>query len=167
MTRRKIPRRSRAADPKLKTATTIPVRQHSSSAGWPLVFGAWLVASVSTLGALFLSEVVQVPPCMLCWVQRIFMFPLVLILPLGLFPFDPKVARYALALAVPGALTAAFHLLLVAGVIPERIQPCTQGVPCSEDTFALFGVLSVPMLSALAFSAIVALAVLAVMRSPK
>ena len=67
--------------------------------GWMAVFGAWLVAMVATLGALFFSEVMELPPCVLCWYQRIFMFPLVLLLPLGLFPFDSKIVRYALPLA--------------------------------------------------------------------
>ena len=33
---------------------------------WMLVFGAWLVASVSTLSALFFGEVMQLPTCALC-----------------------------------------------------------------------------------------------------
>lgn len=44
--------------------------------------------TVSTLGALFLSEVMGVAPCVLCWYQRIFMFPLVFVLATGLFPLD-------------------------------------------------------------------------------
>jgi disulfide bond formation protein DsbB len=70
--------------------------------GWTLVFTCWLVASVSTLGALFLSEVMGIQPCVLCWYQRIAMFPLVLILAAGLFPFDRRVVRYALPLALAG-----------------------------------------------------------------
>ena len=92
----------------------------NETTAWSLIFVAWLIASVSTLGALFFGEVMQLPPCVLCWYQRIFMFPLVLILPLGLFPLDPKVVRYALPLAVFGWLFAVFHLLLVAGVFRER-----------------------------------------------
>ena len=49
--------------------------------GWAFLFAAWLIATASTLGALFLSEVMQIAPCVLCWYQRVFMFPLVL----GLF----------------------------------------------------------------------------------
>ena len=43
---------------------------------WTLIFLAWLVAAVSTLGALFLGEVMNLPICVLCWYQRISMFPL-------------------------------------------------------------------------------------------
>jgi disulfide bond formation protein DsbB len=134
---------------------------------WTLVFGAWLVAGISTLGALFFGEVMQLPPCVLCWYQRICMFPLALVLPFGLFPFDPKVVRYALPLAVLGWLIAVFHVLLVAGVIPESIKPCTQGVPCSEKVIEWFGFVTIPLLSVVAFSIIIALLALAHVRGSK
>ena len=134
---------------------------------WTLLFGAWLVASVSTLGALFFGEVMQLPPCVLCWYQRICMFPLVLILPVGMFPFDRKVIRYALPLAAIGWLFAVFHVLLIAGVIPESIKPCTQGVPCSEKVIEWFGFVTIPLLSVVAFSTIIALLILAHLRSSK
>lgn len=135
------------------------------ASAWPLIFSAWLVASVSTLGALFFGEVMQVPTCALCWYQRIFMFPLVLILPIGMFPFDRKVVRYALPLAALGWLFAAFHVLLVAGVIPEGIKPCTQGIPCSDQVIEWFGFVTIPLLALAAFSSIIALTVLAHFRS--
>lgn len=128
---------------------------------WTLIFAAWLLASVSTLGALFFGEVMQLPPCVLCWYQRICMFPLALILAVGLFPLDLKVVRYALPLAVFGWLIAVFHMLLIAGVIPESIKPCTQGVPCSEKVIEWFGFVTIPLLSVAAFSTIIALLVLA------
>ena len=134
---------------------------------WYLVFVAWLIASVSTLGALFFGEVVKVPTCVLCWYQRIFMFPLALILPIGLFPFDRKVLRYALPLAAIGGLIALYHVLMVAGVIPEAMQPCTQGVPCKEQVIVWFGFVTIPLLALLAFVAIVVLLCIAHFRSPK
>lgn len=139
----------------------------SESTAWNLIFGAWLIAAVSTLGALFFGEVVKVPPCVLCWYQRIFMFPLALILPLGLFPYDRKVVRYALPLAVIGGLFATYHVLVVAGVIPEAMQPCTQGVPCKEQVIVWFGFVTIPLMAATAFAAIVVMLSLAHFRSPK
>jgi disulfide bond formation protein DsbB len=124
---------------------------------WSLVFAAWLIAAASTLGALFLGEVMGLAPCVLCWYQRICIFPLVLILGAGLFPFDPKIVRYALPLAVAGWLIAIFHLLLTAGFIPENVTPCTQGVPCGKVQIEWFGFVTIPLLSAAAFSIIIAL----------
>jgi len=142
-------------------------RELNETMVWMLLFGAWLVASASTLGALFFGEVMRLPPCVLCWYQRIFMFPLALILPIGLFPFDRKVVRYALPLAVIGWMFAVFHLLLIAGVIPESIKPCTQGVPCSATVIEWFGFVNIPLLSVVAFSTIIALLIVAHFRGPK
>lgn len=125
--------------------------------GWTLIFAAWLVATMSTLGALFLGEVMGYAPCILCWYQRIAMFPLVLVLAVGLFPFDPRVARYGLPLALAGLGVALFHLALIAGWIPENIRPCQQGVSCSDLQVIWFGFVSIPLLSVLSFSLIAGL----------
>jgi len=125
-----------------------------SQTGWLLLFAAWIVVTIATMGSLFFSEVMDVPVCLLCWYQRIAMYPLVLILAIGLFPFDPKVVRYAGALAVPGWLVSLFQVLLVTGIIPESVQPCVQGIPCSEIHIALLGFLNIPTLSLLTFTLI-------------
>ncbi len=132
----------------------------SLDGAWVLVFLAWLIASASTLGALFLSQVMGIAPCVLCWYQRIFMFPLVFILAAGLFPFDPRLVRYALPLTVLGWLIALLHMLLVAGIVPEAVTPCAQGVPCKDQPIEWFGFLTIPLLSLIAFSAIGLLLVL-------
>ena len=132
---------------------------------WTLAFGAWLIASASTLGALFFGEVMKLPPCSLCWYQRIFMFPMMLILPFGLFPFDRNVIRSVLPLVGIGGLVAALHVLVVEGIIPERVAPCRQGVPCSETVAEWFGFVTIPMLSLVAFLAVAALLILALVRS--
>lgn len=142
-----------------------PAGAHDSN--WTLVFVCWLLACISTLGSLFMSEVMGFAPCVLCWYQRICMYPLVLILPAGLFPFDRNIARYAAPLSVLGALIAVFHLLLVGGYIPESIKPCVQGVPCSEVQVQWFGFVTIPLLSALTFLLITALLVLAHRRGSK
>jgi len=85
------------------------------------------------------------------------MFPLVMILAVGLFPLDRSVVKYALPLAVAGWLTALYHTLLYAGIIPESIQPCAQGVSCTNEYIAVFGFLTIPMLSLLSFSTVMVL----------
>jgi len=122
--------------------------------GWTLLFAAWIVAASATLGSLFFSEIMRVPICTLCWYQRIAMYPLALILAIGLFPYDPKIVRYAGALAGMGWLTAVYHVLLVAGIIPERAQPCVQGIPCSQTHISLLGFLSIPVMSLFTFTLI-------------
>ena len=124
-------------------------------ADWLLLFAAWMIALLATAGSLFFSYIMEFAPCVLCWYQRIFLFPLVVVLARGLFPFDRRVVRYALPLAALGWLVAAFHNLVYAGVVPESLQPCAKGVSCTEEYLSLFGVLSIPVLSQLAFTALV------------
>ena len=137
--------------------TTLTYLNSPTHTGWTLVFGAWLIATVSTLAALFLGEVMGYAPCVLCWYQRIAMFPLVLVLAAGLFPLDPRVVRYALPLALAGLGLALFHLALTAGWIPESLKPCQQGVPCSSIQVVWFGFVTIPLLSVLSFSLIAGL----------
>jgi disulfide bond formation protein DsbB len=131
------------------------IKEKASNSDWVIVFICWLVASVSTLGSLFFSEIMELAPCSLCWYQRIFMFPLVIILLIGLFPFDTNIIKYALPLAIIGWGFAFYHYLLYSGIIPESIQPCSQGVSCSETYLDLFGFLTIPMLSLISFSIII------------
>jgi len=131
-----------------------PMRDTNNS--WYLLFFAWLIATSGTLISLFFSEIVQLPVCVLCWYQRIALYPLVLILPLALFPLDIKVIRYISPLVAFGWFTALFHVFVVTGLIPESAQPCVKGIPCSEVNFSLFGFLNIPVMSLLTFTAIAA-----------
>lgn len=144
---------------------TKPQPDASASTNWSLLFACWLLAATATSGSLFFSSVMDLPPCLLCWYQRIALFPLVLILAVGLFPFDARVVRYALPLALAGWLVAGYHNLVYLGFIPERLQPCSQGVSCSERNLNLFGFISIPLLSLAGFSALVALLVVLRRRS--
>ena len=121
---------------------------------WTLLFVSWLIALASTLGALFFSEVVGLAPCVLCWYQRIAMFPLALMLAIALLPFDARVVRYALPLALVGAAIAAYHTLLVWGLVPKDLVPCGQGPSCAEVKFELLGFITLPLLSLTAFALI-------------
>lgn len=129
----------------------------TSDINWAILFLAWVVAAASALGSVFFSHVMEFAPCVLCWYQRICLFPLVIILATALFPFDKGVVKYALALALAGWFTALYHNLLYSGIIPQEMQPCTQGVSCTEKYIEIFGFLSIPMLSLLSFSIIIML----------
>ena len=131
----------------------------TSDLNWNIIFLCWLIAAISTLGSLFFSEIMLYAPCALCWYQRIFMFPLAIIFLVGLFPVDKNIVKYALPLAAAGWLVALYHTLLHSGVISESLAPCRQGVSCTEVYIDLFGFITIPMLSLMAFSSIIALLV--------
>ncbi|MDH5561164.1 MAG: disulfide bond formation protein B [Deltaproteobacteria bacterium] len=130
---------------------------NASNTNWNIIFICWLVVTISTLGSLFFSEIMEFAPCVLCWYQRIFLFPLVFIFATGLFSYDKSVVRYAFPVAAAGWLVALYHNLLYTGIIPDKLQPCSKGVSCTEEYITLLGFLSIPMLSLLAFSTILAL----------
>ena len=133
----------------------------SDNKSWILIFLCWLIATLATLGSLFFSEIMGLVPCELCWYQRMFLFPLVPLLLAGLFPLDLKVVRYALPLVIIGLLFTIYHGLLMLGIIPEAMQPCSEGVSCSDKGMILFGWLPIPALSLIAFSALLVLLLIA------
>jgi disulfide bond formation protein DsbB len=122
-----------------------------------LLYGAWVVALLATLGSLFFSEVLKHPPCTLCWYQRIFLYPLVLLLPVGILLGDRRVVHYTLPLVVVGLGFALYHNLLYYGVIPEALVPCTGGVSCSQRQISWLGFIGIPLLALGAFVSILAL----------
>ena len=140
----------------------------SIDTNWMLLFLCWLLATVSATISVFFSSVLEYEPCVLCWYQRICLFPLIFIFAAGLFPaFDKSVIKYALPLTIVGGLTAFYHTLLYAGIIPESIQPCSKGVSCTEKYFELFGFVSIPMLSFFAFSTLATLLIILKRRTSK
>jgi len=122
---------------------------------WKFIFISWLIAATATAGSLFFSEIMNLVPCVLCWYQRIFMFPLAVILLIGLHPLDLRVVRYALPLAFIGLLFTIYHGFLFYGFIPENLIPCSKGISCSDASMELFGLLPIPLLSLISFSMII------------
>jgi disulfide bond formation protein DsbB len=137
-------------------AESTPPPDASHARAWQILVACWLLATGASLGSLFFSEVMELPPCSLCWYQRIFMFPLAIVLLVGALTVDRHCIRYALPLAIGGWAFAAYHVLLMVGIIPESAAPCQQGVSCTEVQLELFGFASIPVLSLLAFTAIAA-----------
>jgi len=120
-----------------------------------LTFLTWLFSGVATLGSLFFSEIMRYPPCVLCWYQRICMYPLVLILGAGLIYQDKKVIRYALPLSLIGWGIAFYHNLLYYKLIPDSASPCSQGISCTTKFIEWAGFITIPLLSLAAFSLII------------
>lgn len=124
----------------------------ASNPAWIFLFLSWLVAMVATLGSLFFSEVMYFPPCVMCWYQRICMYPLAIMLIIALFKNDKEVFKYAFALSLIGLFFAIYHNLLYYGLLPEAAKPCNQGVSCTSDYINYFGFITIQFLSLVAFS---------------
>lgn len=120
-----------------------------------LVF-AFAVAFIATAGSLFYSEVIGFEPCKLCWFQRIFAYPQVVLLGLALWKRGYGIAPYGIALSVIGVVISAYHYLLQIGVAPPL--PCSAvgySVDCSQRFVLQFGYITIPMMAITAFLLII------------
>lgn len=85
------------------------------------------------------------------------MYPLVLILLVGLIPFDRSVIKFSLPLVVLGWLIAIYHNLLYYKILPESAAPCVMGISCTTVQIEWFGFITIPFLSLTAFTLILIL----------
>ncbi len=120
---------------------------------WPVgyIILAWVGSIVAMLGSLYFSEILRYPPCVLCWYQRICMYPLVAILAVGIINRDKLIYRYALPLSLSGLAIAVYHNLLYYKILPESAAPCLAGVSCTTKFIEWFGFLTIPLLAGLGF----------------
>jgi disulfide bond formation protein DsbB len=134
-------------------------------AGWldrHSLYIALLAAWVATLGSLYFSEVAGYIPCTLCWYQRILMYPLALLLAVGLLRGDEHLPVLVLPFAVPGLGLALYHYLLEKTDLFSEGAVCTAGVSCTIPWINWFGFVTIPFLSLLGFLIITLMAIIAV-----
>ncbi|GGK21233.1 putative disulfide formation protein [Deinococcus malanensis] len=131
------------------------------------IYAAWVVALIATLGSLYLSNVLGFKPCVLCWYQRICMYPLALWLGIAALRGDTGIRLYALPLAATGWVIALIQNAEDWGWIPtlKACAPDPTTVACnipwplwgSGALAGLNSVITIPVLSMVAFTLIVAL----------
>ncbi len=119
--------------------------------------GAFGIAAVATAGSLVFSEVYHYTPCELCWVQRIGMYPLALILGIATVRRDLDVRRYAVPLAGLGALVSTWHVLVQRVPAMAGTTSCEATAPCTSIWVEALGVLTIPTMALVGFLAIIAL----------
>lgn len=119
-----------------------------------LPYLALAIAVLATLGSLFFSEILHLPPCILCWYQRITMYPLVTILIVGIIRRDKNLPLYVLPLSLIGLVIALYHNLLYYHILPESAAPCVQGISCTTRLIEWLGFMTIPLLSLAAFTLI-------------
>jgi len=110
-------------------------------------------ALAAMLGSLYYSEIAGFVPCTLCWYQRILMYPLTLILLVGLIKQDGNLPDFVLPFSVLGMGFATYHYLIQVGVI-EHSAVCAVGIPCDLRWVNYFGFVTIPFMSLTAFTMI-------------
>ena len=107
---------------------------------------ATLVAIVCSVGSLVYSEVVGFIPCKFCWYQRYLMYPIALILIIGLFNKRFIRAGY---LSLVGVGVGAYHIYLQNG--GGGGGSCAIDVPCNLKYVDIFGFISIPVMASTGF----------------
>ena len=108
------------------------------------------VSLAALFGSLFFSEIMKFPPCDLCWYQRIFMYPIALIILVGLYLDSKDTLKFVAPLAWGGLITAIYHNLVYYKVI-QVIVPCNESAPCTAQHVNYFGFITIPLLSLAGF----------------
>lgn len=116
-----------------------------------VIYIALLQSLAATLGSLYYSELRHFIPCILCWYQRILMYPLVIIIATGILYKDKHLYRYVLPLSVTGSFVAFYHVLLQNNLLPESVAPCVIGASCNTKYVGYFGFITIPVMSLAAF----------------
>jgi disulfide bond formation protein DsbB len=112
---------------------------------------AAIVATTATAGSLYLSEGANLPPCRLCWYQRIAMYALALVLVVAAIRRDWHVRPYALALGLTGPVISVYHYLIERFPSWESTTSCEPTNPCNVTWFFRLHYISIPMMALSAF----------------
>ncbi|WP_349409737.1 disulfide oxidoreductase [Pseudalkalibacillus sp. SCS-8] len=115
------------------------------------MIAAWLVALTAVLGSLYFSEIAGYVPCQLCWYQRILMYPLAIVIGVGLYLEDEKLPWYVLPFSVTGIFVSSYHYLHQKTDLFSKSAACSQGVPCSGEYINWLGFITIPFLALTAF----------------
>lgn len=122
---------------------------------------AALVAIVATGGSLYLSEGAGFPPCRLCWVQRYFMYPLAVVLPLAAWRGARRVVAPVVAgVAAAGGSVSIYHMLVERFPSLETTS-CDPDNPCSIIWVEHFGYITIPTMALSGFAMVVVLCLIA------
>ncbi|MBC7981552.1 disulfide bond formation protein B [Candidatus Parcubacteria bacterium] len=114
---------------------------------------------VAIVGSLYFSDVKGFEPCVLCWYQRIFMYPLLPVVAIALWRKENKIYQYTLPMAMLGIIISIYHNLLYTGIIKNE-EFCSTGISCTSKYIEYFGFVTIPFLAFLGFAVIIGLSII-------
>ncbi len=117
-----------------------------------------LIFIISLLGigvSLTYSNIIGFPPCNLCWIQRIFLYPVALLSGLSLLRKE-NIIFYIRALVLIGGLVGIYQVLLGLPFLAS-LPACSSNGSCSAQYVFEYGYITIPVMSLTSFAAIYAL----------
>ncbi len=117
-----------------------------------LLFG-FIIGLSAIAGSLIYSDVYNLPPCLFCWWQRIFLYPQVVLFAVALYRHGRSssagydIFYYSTPMAIIGSLISAYHVFLQQGIIADTGTCLLNGVSCTTIDISIFGFLTIPMMA--------------------
>lgn len=130
-----------------------------------IIYFSWMISLIATMGSLYFSNVMMLPPCSLCWWQRVFMYPLAILFSVAFIRRDAVAIWYTTPLVIAGWIVSIYHNLLYYGVIPKSITACSAGVSCTSKQIEWLGFITIPLLSFCAFTLLSILTIYTIIKS--
>lgn len=118
---------------------------------------SFLVSLIATLGSLFFSEIMKYEPCKLCWEQRIFMYPIVLITLYGMLTKTFKNNGLILIMSSIGFLLSVYHYLIQHVSAFQNTSSACGLVPCTGIYINWLGFITIPFLAGTGFLILICL----------
>jgi disulfide bond formation protein DsbB len=105
------------------------------------------------------SQIIGFPPCELCWIQRIFIFPQPLLAFIAIRANERGIMKYLLSLSIIGGCVALYHSYVQWGG-NVSLAPCVaEGGECAKVFVLSHGYITIPFMSFTVFAYLIALAV--------
>lgn len=115
------------------------------------MYGAWITSLLATAASIFFIEILGNPVATLCWVERMLILSLFLLLTVAIIDNDVRVKRYSLPFLILGIPAATFQQLVHWDIIKIAQESCTVGYVCTTKYFELFGFVTQATLCLTAF----------------
>jgi len=112
----------------------------------------FLVAIGAVFLSLFYSEIVGFPPCELCWVQRIFLYPQLILFGMELYKKDRSIIDFSIVFAILGSITSIYHIYIENGGSSSlgcsALTPANANVvSCATRYIYEFGYVTMPIMA--------------------
>lgn len=111
----------------------------------------WIVSIIATLGSLYFSEIRGYEPCKMCWIQRIFMYPIVLMTTIAFIQKNARIALTTAVFAIMGGSVSLYHYGIQKIDFLSDSAPACGMLSCTGQYINWLGFITIPFLALTAF----------------
>jgi len=118
------------------------IKKYTFHLGFLVALGAFLLS-------LFYSNIVGYPACELCWIQRIFLYPQLILFGMELYKKEKSIVDFSIAFATLGSLTSIYHIYVENGGanVLSCANPTSGVISCATRYIYEFGYITMPVMA--------------------